>query len=186
MFGNESKHILLPALKALDYLNKNKNTSNFRLQIYGVIKKDMKKAFWFKEYSSLYKRLNKRKIVFFNGRYHHKDINQILNNINLAIHIKYKDPCPNAVIERIKYGLPHIYSNSGGTPELIGNAGYPIKVKDDWKKMIGVDHLDLAKKIILVKKNEKQLIKLAFKQSKKFNSENYINTHKNIFKNLNK
>ena len=52
--------------------------------------------------------------------------------------------------------------------------------------MIGVDHLDLAKKIILVKKNEKQLIKLAFKQSKKFNSENYINTHKNIFKNLNK
>ena len=186
VFGNESKHILLPALKALNYLNKNKNASNFRLQIYGVIKKDMKKALWFKEYSNLYKRLNERKIVFFNGRYNHNDINKILNSINLAIHIKYKDPCPNAVIERIKYGLPHIYSNSGGTPELIGNAGYPIEVKNNWKKMIGVDHVELAKKIILVKKNEKQLIKFAFKQSKKFNSENYIDTHKDIFKNLNK
>ena len=174
VFGEESKHILLPALKALNFLYKKNLSSNIRLHIYGVIKSEMKKAPWFKEYLNLYKRLNYQKIVFFRGKYHHDGLKEVLVNFNLAIHIKYKDPCPNAVIERMKYGIPHIYSKSGGTPEIIGNAGYSLPVKNVWNKMIEVDYLKLAKKILLAKKNEKKLVKNAFKQSRKFHLENYL------------
>ena len=65
------------------------------------------------------------KISSFYGKYNHKNLDTILRDINLAIHIKYKDPCPNA-IEKLQYGIPHIYSNSGGTPELIGKVDYQL------------------------------------------------------------
>ena len=35
--------------------------------------------------------------------------------------LKYKDPCPNSVIEAMSCGLPILYSNSGGLPELVNN-----------------------------------------------------------------
>ena len=185
IFGNDSKHILMPILKAISYMDKKKLGSfPFKLNIYGVIKNDMKSSDWFKDYSNLYRKLNDSKKVYFHGKYNHKTIHQILINTDLAIHIKYKDPCPNAVVEKLQYGIPHIYSNSGGTPELIGNAGYSLNVKNVWNRMVEVNHVELAKKIILAKKNTLALKKKAIKQSKKFKIRQYINIHNKIFNNL--
>tara|TARA_B110000003_G_scaffold266421_1_gene293370 strand:+ start:713 stop:1780 length:1068 start_codon:yes stop_codon:yes gene_type:complete len=185
IFGKDSKHILMPALKAINHIEENKLASfEFKLNIYGVIKNDMKNSNWFKDYLDLFSKLKSKKKVYFHGKYSHKTIHEILNNTNLAIHIKYKDPCPNAVIEKLQYGIQHIYSNSGGTPELIGDAGYPINVKNVWNEMVAVNYKVLAKKIILAKKNEKVMKKKAFKQSKKFRNNKYINIHDKIFNNL--
>ena len=185
VFGAESKHILIPILKSINHLSKNKlATFKFRLNIHGVIKQDMRQSIWYKNYQKLFKDLNKKKLVFFYGKYDRNEIHQILCKSNLALHLKYKDPCPNAVIEKLQYGIPFIYSNSGGTPELIKKAGIPINVKDVWSNMQSVDYKILSKKIILAKKHYKILSEEAFKQSKNFNFNRYVIAHKKIFNQL--
>jgi len=186
VFGKESEHILIPALKAIEFIEERKLSNfNYKLQIYGVIKDDMKNSNWFYKYNNIYKKLNNKGLVFFKGKYNHKNLDKILLNTNLAIHLKYKDPCPNAVLEKLNYGIPHIFSISGGTTELVGNAGYGLKVKDQWNKMLEVNYKILAKKIILAKKFEKNLTKNSVNQSKKFSYSKYILEHKKIFNNLN-
>src|SRR5262249_50166298 len=41
--------------------------------------------------------------------------------------LKNNDPCPSIVLEALATGLPVIYCNSGGTPELVGDAGVAIQ-----------------------------------------------------------
>ena len=56
--------------------------------------------------------------------------------------LKYKDPCPNTVIEALSCGLPILYSASGGVPEIVGNGcGVALKVLDNWheKKIVPKD-----------------------------------------------
>ena len=36
------------------------------------------------------------------------------------------DPCSNALLEALASGLPAVYRNSGGHPELVGDAGVPF------------------------------------------------------------
>jgi glycosyltransferase involved in cell wall biosynthesis len=62
------------------------------------------------------------------GKYSQTEAPMIYKNANVLIHLKYLDPCPNVVIEGMASGLPVIYSDSGGTKELVkGVAGTPIK-----------------------------------------------------------
>ncbi len=185
IFGDESRHILIPILKSIDYLDKRKLSSFvFKLEIYGVIKKEMKKSKWFSEYKKLYEKLYKKDLVSYNGRYDHRNLYYVLKDVNLAIHAKYKDPCPNAVIEKLQFGIPHIYSKSGGTPELIGDSGLPISVRDVWNKMVEIDYKNLSKKIVKISSNYKTYNLNAIKQGKKFNFFDYISRHKKIFKEL--
>lgn len=182
VFGKESEHILLPILKSINHIHKNKLAKfKYVLDIYGVVKEDMKSSNWFPEYKKIFQDLNKKQLVFFHGKYKHHNIHNLLVNANLALHLKYKDPCPNAVIEKLQYGIPHIFSNSGGTPELIQKAGISINVKESWNKMESVNYKELSKKIILAKENYKTLRKLAFKQGRKFGIHKYISQHKLIF-----
>ena len=174
-------------MKAIEHVNKNNSLSyQFKLKIYGVIKRDMIQSNWYNKYVKLYEKLSNEKLVLFYGKYNHKNLDTILRDINLAIHIKYKDPCPNAVIEKLQYGIPHIYSNSGGTPELIGKSGLPINVKDDWHSMREVDYKTLSKKIIEITKNYQKFKKSHIIKVKKFQLSNYIFIHKKIFKKLNR
>ena len=49
--------------------------------------------------------------------------------------LKYKDPCPNTVIEALSCGLPVLYSKSGGLPELVNNScGVGLTVKNSWER----------------------------------------------------
>ena len=50
-----SKHILIPILKAIEYINKNIYSNDFKLKIYGVIKRDMVQSNWYDEYTSFMK-----------------------------------------------------------------------------------------------------------------------------------
>jgi glycosyltransferase involved in cell wall biosynthesis len=50
--------------------------------------------------------------------------------------LTYNDACPNAVIEAMACGLPVLYSNSGGTPELVGEeAGVALDVEQGWDRI---------------------------------------------------
>jgi glycosyltransferase involved in cell wall biosynthesis len=41
------------------------------------------------------------------------------------------DPCSNALLEALACGLPAVYCDSGGHPELVGDAGLPFRGDDE-------------------------------------------------------
>lgn len=52
----------------------------------------------------------------------------VMRSCDLFLNLSLNDPCPNVVIEALSSGLPVLYINSGGTPELVGNAGIALTI----------------------------------------------------------
>jgi glycosyltransferase involved in cell wall biosynthesis len=70
------------------------------------------------------------------GRYTQQQAVGILQSAHMLIHTKYNDPCPRMVVEAMACGLPVIYSDSGGTPELVGSdAGIGVAVPQGWETL---------------------------------------------------
>lgn len=64
--------------------------------------------------------------VRFLGRYRADQAPRIFRMSDVFVHLKNNDPCPSIVLEALASGLPVIYCRSGGTPELVGEAGIAI------------------------------------------------------------
>jgi glycosyltransferase involved in cell wall biosynthesis len=56
---------------------------------------------------------------------------QILRKQDIYITASENDPCSNSLIEGLACGLPAIYRNSGGHPELVKEAGLPFEKPED-------------------------------------------------------
>ena len=71
-----------------------------------------------------------------------QDAPWLFRQFDMLVHLKPHDPCPTVVLEAMACGLPVIYHDSGGTPELVGEAGVTAtwdtldaaleRVCDDW------------------------------------------------------
>lgn len=68
------------------------------------------------------------------GPYTQADAPAIYRRATLLLHTKYNDPCPTVVLEALASGLPVVYSASGGTPELVGEAGIGVTAELDWEQ----------------------------------------------------
>lgn len=51
-----------------------------------------------------------------------------IRSCHVFIHLAENDPCPNVVLEGLASGLPVLYKDSGGSPELVGDCGLPITI----------------------------------------------------------
>lgn len=179
-FNKKNLYILEPAINSVYKLAKNIKFSP-RLIIYGlkteILKKNLKKKI------NYLQSINKIEV---HKNYNINNLEDILIKIHLAMHLKYKDPCPNAVLERMLFGIPHIISNSGGTPELTGKSSINIEVKDTWQNLIKVDEAKLYEAILIAIKRYDLLRKKTFKQIQKFKWKDYVIAHKKVFlKNIN-
>ncbi len=70
----------------------------------------------------------------------HADLANILSQNDVFLHAAKNDPCPNVVVEALASGLPILYHNSGGTPELAANYGMELS-KDEREYSILVNSL---------------------------------------------
>lgn len=119
------------------------------------------------------------------GRYTQKQMPKIFSSHHILLHTKINDPCPTVVLEGLAAGLPIIYSNSGGTPELVGKqAGIGIQDRSSWlfEQSASPDQYTNALKKII--KNYKMFQQKSFKRRKKFSEITWIKFHKVLFSRL--
>ncbi len=60
-----------------------------------------------------------------------KELAELLRCHDIYITASSNDPCSNAVIEALACGLPVLYMNDGGHPELVGYGGLPFNDETD-------------------------------------------------------
>jgi glycosyltransferase involved in cell wall biosynthesis len=82
--------------------------------------------------------------VLFTGRYAQRDAVGIYRRAHLLLHPKVNDPCPNVVLEALACGLPVVHSASGGTPELVGEAGIGVPSDTTWDEDVPPNPRQLA------------------------------------------
>lgn len=63
------------------------------------------------------------------GPLNHEDLSAAMRSCHVSLHLAENDPCPNVVLESLASGLPVLYKDSGGTPELVGDGGLPVTVE---------------------------------------------------------
>lgn len=56
-----------------------------------------------------------------------KYLAQYYRTCDLFLHAAEDDPCPNVVLEALSSGMPIVYHNSGGTPDIVRGCGVPLK-----------------------------------------------------------
>ena len=72
-------------------------------------------------------------MVTFTGAYTQRQAPGIYRDAHGYVMLKHNDPCPNTVLEALSAGLPVLYSDSGGVPELVGpDAGIVLPCPEDW------------------------------------------------------
>ncbi len=185
VFTSDAAHILRPALQAFRILLRRHGTRLApRLLLAGHISAETRQAEWFNACKKDLAELEAAGICQWLGRYKMGDLPGLMQRVDLALHLKYKDPCPNAVVERLHFGIPHVYSASGGTPELIGEAGLPLAVEDRWDLAIEVDAVMLADAVEAALADRRRLSEAACERSKLFSWSNYLERHKLIFERL--
>lgn len=130
-------------------------------------------------------KINKNKIIFI-GEFKQELANQVYNNADAFVYLMHQSPCPNSVIEAMSCGLPILYSNSGGVPEIVGaKCGVALNVKNSFHE---VDCPDIE----IIQEGMKSLIeKYTYfsEQSRlraisKFDIKNWIRRHEEIFNKL--
>lgn len=65
-----------------------------------------------------------------------EDLAVVLKEHDIYITASENDPCSNALIEALSCGLPALYLNSGGHPELVGMGGLPFENVDEILKQL--------------------------------------------------
>lgn len=113
------------------------------------------------------------------GMYSSSEAPSIYQQADMFLHLKYKDPCPNAVAEAMASGLPVLCGNSGGTPELVGESGFILQIDDDWNQDHALPAAEVAKVLLSLTCDEiKTRAALARQRAARFMDLNtWVKTH---------
>lgn len=82
----------------------------------------------------------------------HGETARILNRADAYLNLSYRDPAPKVVAQGVNCGLPVLYANSGGVPELVTSFGVPVP---DHSENVFAATTPLLSPIALVKAYEK-------------------------------
>jgi glycosyltransferase involved in cell wall biosynthesis len=85
------------------------------------------------------------------GPYTQADAPALFGRGDILLHTKYNDPSPGLVTEALAFGLPVVYSATGGVPELVGgDAGVGVPADTVWDREIVPDEKLLAEGVLHV------------------------------------
>jgi glycosyltransferase involved in cell wall biosynthesis len=85
------------------------------------------------------------------GPYRQDEADKVFARADLLLHTKYNDPSPGVVTEALAFGLPVVYSATGGLPELVGDeAGVGVPADVVWDREVVPDADRLAEGVLHV------------------------------------
>ena len=121
--------------------------------------------------------------IKFIGKFNQFEAPNIYTLADAYITLTYQDNCPTAVLEAMSCGLPVLYSDSGGIPELVDNkSGVGLEVKSNWDTIETPRTKDIVEGMLKIMNNNKSMSEAArTRASEKFDIKNWLERHKVIF-----
>ncbi|MFN8384175.1 MAG: glycosyltransferase family 4 protein [Anaerolineales bacterium] len=127
------------------------------------------------------KEMNLRDHVEFTGTYTQAEAPHLYSRAHILIHTKYADPCPGLIPEALGCGLPIVYVDNGGTPELVQDAGIGVHVEHSWETITLPEPNDMAAAVMQVYSRIDEYSQIARQQAQKFALESFVARHRDIF-----
>jgi len=120
------------------------------------------------------------------GPYSQAEAPALYTSAHAYVTTKHQDPCPNAVLEALACGLPVLYSNTGGVPELVGpEAGVALDCDEDWDRPHVPSTRDIADGMHRIAERAVEMSGAARKRAVLlFDIRDWLNRHDLIFRQL--
>lgn len=118
------------------------------------------------------------------GPYTQAEAPALLGRAHVLLHPKYNDPCPGVVLEALACGLPVVHSASGGTPELVGDAGVGVEAPLDWERDHPPDPEELAAAVLACSERWPELSAAARERAEQFDVRPWLERHRAVFEAL--
>lgn len=124
--------------------------------------------------------------LVFSGPYTQEQAPRIYQEADAYVMTKHNDPCPNTVLEALAAGLPVLYSNSGGVPELVGDeAGVALPCEQGWDAPHAPTAEDVARGMLRIA-GQRASFAVAARQRAvaRFDIGHWIERHRALFESL--
>ncbi len=120
------------------------------------------------------------------GPYSQTEAVNLFQRADILLHTQVNDSCPRLVLEAMACGVPVVYSASGGTPELVGDAaGRGISTPLDWEHLRLPEATDLAKAVLAVMADHQAYAQGARKLAvTRFDVKPWCDRHRHVFSRL--
>jgi glycosyltransferase involved in cell wall biosynthesis len=119
------------------------------------------------------------------GRYSQADAPALYRQAHVLLHTKVNDPCPNVVLEALASGLPVVYPASGGTPELVGEAGVAVPHEESHEVLLQPSADAMAEGVVAALGDRERLSRLARQRAvERFSLERWLERHAELFADL--
>jgi glycosyltransferase involved in cell wall biosynthesis len=123
--------------------------------------------------------------VIFLSAYTYHEAPEIYQMADIFVHAQWNDTCPSVVLEAMASGLPVVYSDSGGTPELVADAGIGVSSKMSWEEIQIPSYEEFAEAVIRVLDRRPELSKRARERAVRyFDIQHWIMRHRQVFESL--
>ncbi len=135
---------------------------------------------------SVSKQLGLSERVEFSGAYTQEQAPDIYRSADAYVMTKHNDPCPNTVLEALASGLPVLYSDSGGVPELAGTeAGVALPCPEDWDKTRAPTPEAIGQGMLQIAAGHRAFALTARRRAvERFDISHWIDRHRAVFQQL--
>lgn len=135
--------------------------------------------------AALARRLRVDDAVDYAGPYTQAEAPELMRRGDILLHTKVNDPCPTVVLEALASGLPVAFSDSGGTPELVGrDAGVGVATPLDWEHDAPPSPDELAAAVLELAARLDERGVAARERSLRFDSRDWMDRHHTVFTEL--
>lgn len=162
------------------------NLPDIKLVLAGRLKWRKKEEDAELELRSLAQKLNIQNNISVLGPYSQKEATSLYQKANILLHTQSNDVCPTVVLEAMSCGLPIVYSENGGTPELVGEkAGVGVSSNSSFERIVPPDPVAMANAVLKVLENYSSFSRNARKRAvEKFSLKYWLNRHRTVFSEL--
>lgn len=124
--------------------------------------------------------------IDFTGAYTQEQAPEIYRGADAYVMTKHNDPCPNTVLEALASGLPVLYSDSGGVPELVGTeAGVALACPEDWDMTHAPEPVVVAAGMLRIAAAHGTFAEAARRRAvERFDIKHWIERHRSVFQQL--